>query len=244
MLSGTADLEALASRAPEMESLDASPVTLEGVEVLQATFEQPYSFRAPALPPGLHPTTPVLLVLLAWRVPDSPWGPFTLAQARVSCRSGVRPRGFVAGCITDNPGAATALARGWGLPVTNGEVSLERRYDSAELLVCRNGSIAAHLVGIDPDPLGSGDVQYTVTTTLARTPRGLRLVQVEPEYQMERVERVRPRLLFFDPVAWREPNLAPRHPVSATISVGRVTIPSLRFLSRPEVTAFEGTEKV
>jgi hypothetical protein len=32
--------------------------------------------------------------------------------------------------------------------------------------------------------------------------------------------------------------------VSATISVGDVTIPRLRYLSRPDVTAFEGTEKL
>jgi hypothetical protein len=107
-----------------------------------------------------------------------------------------------------------------------------------------NGRTAAHVVGIDPDPLSPEDVQFSVTTTLARTPRGLRLVQVEPEYELRRIERVRARMVAFDGAAWGEPMLEPRHPVSATVAVGDVTIPRLRYLSRPDVIAFEGTEKV
>ena len=253
MLTGTADLDSLAARAPVMESLDVEPVRLEEVEVLQAVFEQGYQAREATLPAGLHPTTPPLLVLLAWNAPDSPWGPFAMAQARVSCRSGVRPRGFVSGCIVDNPVAASALASGWGLPAAPGTVGMKRRYDGSELVVHgadaggaggRAGSPAVHLVALDPDPLGPDDVQFTVSTTLASTPRGLRLVQVEPEYELRRVERVRPRLAAFDAQAWGAPLLDPRHPVSATVSVGAVTIPRLRFLSRADLTAFEGTEKI
>jgi hypothetical protein len=244
VLIGNADLQALSARAPTMASLDAGPVHLEDVEILQATFEQPYAIRYATLPAGLHPTTPPLLVLLAWKVQRSPWGPLALAQARVSCRSGVRPRGFVVGCVVDNPAAATALASEWGLPTTVGSVELVRRYDRVELVVERNGQVAARLAGLDPDPLSPADVQFSVTSTLAATPRGLRLVQVEPEYNLRRAERLRPRLDAFDPIAWDEPLLEPRYPVSATICAGDVTIPSLRYLSRPDVLAFEGTEKL
>jgi hypothetical protein len=244
VLSGSAILDDLAARAPVMSSLDTAPVTLDDVEVLQATFELPYSSRESLLPTGLHPTTPPLLVLLAWRVPASPWGPFTMAQARVSCRSGVRPRGFVVGCLADTPEAASGLARAWGLPAVRGRVTLERRYDRAELAAEGPDGPAAHLVALDPDPMSPDDVQFTVTTTLATTPRGLRLVQVEPEYEIRRVERIRPRLLAFEERGWGQTGLRPYHPVSATVAVGRVTVPPLRFLSRPDVNAFEGTEKV
>jgi hypothetical protein len=227
-----------------MASLDAGPVHLEDAEILQAAFEQPYAIRGAMLPPGLHPTTPPLLVLVAWNVGNSPWGPFALAQIRVSCRSGVRPRGFVVGCVVDNPAAAAALASGWGLPATAGSVVLVRRYDRAELVVERRGRIAAHLVGLDPDPLSPADVQFSVTSALATTPKGLRLVQVEPEYDLRRAERIRARFERFDPAGWDEPLLEPRYPVSATICVGDITIPSLRYLSRPDVLAFEGTEKL
>ena len=103
MLTGDADVNVLAARAPVMTSLDAGPLHLEEAEILQAAFEQPYPLREASLPPGLYATSPPLLVLLAWRVARSPWGPFALAQARVSCRSGARPRGFVVGCVIDNP---------------------------------------------------------------------------------------------------------------------------------------------
>lgn len=244
MLSGTGDLGTLAARAPVMTGLDAGPLSLGGVEVMQAAFELPYASREPLLPRGLHPTTPPLLVVLAWRVRDSPWGPFSMAQARVSCRSGVRPRGFVAGCVVDNAAAGAALAAGWGLPAVAGDVELHRGYDRAELVATQDGAMTLHVVGTDPDPLGAGDVQFTVTTTLAMTPRGLRLVQVEPEYVLSRVERVRPQLLSFDGAAWGTPGIVPGYPVAATVAVGDVTVPRLRFVSRPDVNAFEGTEQV
>jgi hypothetical protein len=243
VLSGTGELPDLARHAPQIESLDAGPVSFQQVEVLQAAFEQPYSLRGPLLPPGLHPTTPPLLIFLAWQAGDSPWGPFAMVQARVSCRSGVRPRGFVAGGIVDNPEAASALSR-FGLPGRRGTVRLTRRYDATELFVEREGRVAVHLVGLDPEPLSQPDVQFSVTSTLAETPLGLRLVQVEPEYELQRVERIRPKVLAFDPDLWDQPLLRPRHPVAATVSVGTVTIPRLRYLSRPDVSAFEGTERI
>jgi len=227
-----------------MTSFEAGPVTFPGVEVLQATFEMRWSARQVTLPPGLHPTNPPIVVFLVWRVPESPWGPFSLAQARVGCRSGVRPRGLVAGAVNDSPVAAAALAEGWGLPGRPGTVGLRRGYDAVELEVLVDGRPALGLVGRHPDPLQPGDVQYTVTMTLANTPKGLRLVQVEPEYQLARVERLRARLSDFDPALWGDQALAPSSPVSATIGVGDVTLPRLRFVSRPDVLAFEGTEAV
>jgi hypothetical protein len=240
VLTGTAALDALAETAPTMASLDPDPVTFEDAEVLQAAFEMAYSSREATLPPGLHPTTPPLMVVLAWAVPDSEWGPFTMAQVRVSCRSGVRPRGYVAGCLVSSAEAATGLSSRWGIPARVAPVRLDRFYDSVVL----DAGPALHLTGLDPDPLNPGDVQYTVTTTLADTPRGLRLVQVEPEYELRRVERIRPRLDHFDAGPWAAPGLTPHSPVSATIGVGKVSIPKLRFVSKPDVLAFEGTESV
>lgn len=240
MLTGTADMEALAGTAPTMPSLEPHSVTFEDVEVLQAAFEMAYSSREIMLPPGLHPTTPPMVVVVAWSVPSSEWGPFTMAQARVSCRSGVRPRGFVVSCIVSSADAAAGLAGRWGFPTRVASVRLDRFYDSVVL----DAGGAIHLTGLDPDPLGPGDVQYTVTTTLAHTPRGLRLVQVEPEYELHRVERIRPRLDRFDADLWGVGSLAPRHPVSATVGVGTVSIPKLRFVSKPDVLAFEGTETI
>jgi len=240
VLSGTASLDELAARAPNMPALDVDAVAFEDVEVMQAAYEMDYSTREVCLPPGLHPTTPPLMVVLAWKVPDGPFGAFTMAQVRVSCRSGVRPRGFVAGCLVSTERAAAELRSRWGFPARPGPVRLDRFYDAVVL----DAGPGLHISGLDPDPMGAGDVQYTVTTTLADTPRGLRLVQVEPDYELRRVERIRPRLDHFDASAWDAPALAPRHPVSATIGVGTLSVPKLRFVSRPDIMAFEGTETV
>lgn len=237
MLSGTASVEALGAGAPLMPTMDVEPVRFEGAEVLQAAFEIPYASRQALLPPGLHPTSPPLMIVLAWKVPEGPWGPFTMAQVRVSCRSGVRPRGFVVGCQTSSPESAAGLAA-WGMRAGVRPVRLDRFYDS----VVVDAGPALRMTGMNPDPLGAGDVQYTVTTTLAQTPKGLRLVQVEPEYAMERAERLTPRIDHFDSPAWGSEHLVPRYPVVASIAVGTIEIPRLRFVSRPDVMAFEGTE--
>lgn len=100
------------------------------------------------------------------------------------------------------------------------------------------------MVGVDPVPLDPGDVAFTVTTTLARTPRGLRLVQLEPEYQLHRAERVRSRLVAFDGHAWGLAATVPGSPVAATVSTAEIALPRLRFVSRPDVSAFEGTERL
>ncbi|MGH2685235.1 MAG: hypothetical protein ACRDJP_07205, partial [Actinomycetota bacterium] len=77
---------------------------------------------------------------------------------------------------------------------------------------------------------------------LADTPRGLRLVQVDPDYEVHRAERASPRLSVFDAGAWGEPLLEPVHPVVATFAVADVVLPRLRYVCRPEELAFFATE--
>jgi hypothetical protein len=244
VLTGQADLAVLGGRAPTMETLTPDAGHFTEVMVLQAAFEVRAADRAATLPPGLHPTNPPLLIFLAWQVGGSPWGPFSMAQARVSCRSGVRPRGFVAGCVADSADAVAGLSSQWGLPARLGSVSLHRHYDATELVVSVDGVSACQVRANAPEPLGPGDVAYSVTMTLAHTTRGLRLVQLEPEYDLDVVERGRPQLVEFDGAVWGEPALSPVHPVSATVGTGSLTIPRLRFVCRPDVLAFEGTEAV
>lgn len=243
MLTGTADIGSLTHDLATMAGFDVEAAVLRDVQVLQVAFEMSVDAREATLPPGLHPTNPPMLVVLAWKVAESPWGPFALAQARVSCRSGARPRGFVAGAVIDAPAAASGLA-GWGFGATAGDVVLDRGYHGTELHVDVDGEEAIAITAVDPDPLAVGDVQYLVTMSLAETPRGLRLVQSEPEHDLRRVERLRPRLDAFEPDLFGAPLLEPSHPVGATVAVGDITLPPLRFVCRPDVLAFEGTESV
>jgi hypothetical protein len=244
VIRGTAKLDDLKARRPKLADFAAPAVQLPGAEILQAMFEMPTSARECIVPAGLHPTIPPALVLQAWRCPRSPWGPFSLVQARAQTRSGVRPRGFVTGAACDNAAAAAALASGFGYPALAAEIRWQRAYDTVLLEVARGGETILAFEGADPDPLAPGDVQFSGTLNLADTPRGWRLVQVDPELAPVRAERLRPKLAAFSAAAWGDPRLDPYYPVSASITLADVTIPALRFVCRPEELAFSGTEKV
>jgi hypothetical protein len=244
VLFGTADPNALAVGAPAMDRLDTAALTLPAVRVLQVTWEMPLAAREPLLPPALHPTDPPLVSWLFVRATDGPLGAFALAQLRVECRSGLRPRGFLVESVVDSADAARTLAARWGYRSRPGEVRLARQYDAVTGTVRVDGRTVLEVALADPDPLGPHDIQYTASMHLAHTPRGLRLVQVDPAFAVERAERGRPRLAAFDAAAWGDARIVPTHPVAASIALADVTLPTLRYLCRPDVWAFEGTEPV
>jgi hypothetical protein len=244
MLTGTADLRDFAVHAATLDDFDTDALTLAGAEVVQAMFELRVAARQASLPPALHPTNPPTFVLQFWRCPQSPWGPFSLAQGRVGSRSGLRPRGHVQGCVCDNPAAADALRRRWGFPIQPGTVRISQGYD-AVTAVAETGTITlAALTALDPEPLGPDDVSYATGVALATTPRGLRLVQIDTDFAVQRAERLRPRLEQFTAAPWVHDTVAPYHPVSASIARGDLTLQRLRFVGKPDETAFTGTESV
>lgn len=246
MLMGTADPEVLASRTGAATLLDftTEPVVLRGVETLQVLAEISTDGAHALLPPGLHPTIPPVITWLVQRVSESPWGAFALAQCRIECRSGLRPRGFLTAGVIDNDDAATALAERWGYALVPGDILLRRSYHRTEAVVARNGHPILEVALEDPTPLRSADAYYVANMHLAHTPHGLRLLQIDPDYEVERAERGRPSIRHFDPAAWRCEGARPSHPVSASLTLGSVTLPALRYVCRPDVLAFEGTERV
>lgn len=245
MLTGSASVEELVTHAATMPGFDVAAVTLPDAEVLQATFEIRIGGREASLPPSLHPTNAPTFVIQVWRCPESPWGAFLLAQGRVGARSGLRPRGHVQGCVCDNEYATDALRAGWGLPVQNGAVSLGHYYDMVDAAAAVGGNTVVAVRGTDPEPLGADDIAYSASVTLAHTPRGLRLVQVDADVAVTRAERLRPHLDAFDAPAFGvHASVRPYHPVSASIALGTITLPRLRYLCRPDEVAFTGTEVV
>jgi hypothetical protein len=244
MLSGTADVDLLAARVPTMARLTASPLQLGDAHVLQVMYETETATRQSLLPPGLHPTDPPIVNWLFYRCTTSPWGPFAMAQTRIECRSGLRLRAFLVAAVVDNAAAAHALRCDWGFTVHGGGVSLRRYYDTTHARVVVDGGAGLELTIADPEPLAASDIQYVPNMNLARAPNGLRLLQVEPRYQIARAERGRPLVRIFDGARWGVPELRPVHPVSASLVAADITVPPVRFLCRPDVWAFEGTEKV
>ena len=244
MLIGTADVEALGRVAPTLTAFDTAPLALDDVETLLFFSEIEREGSDALVPPGLHPTLPPAATWLVQRVPASPWGPFSLAQCRVECRSGLRPRGFLRAGLIDNAEAAAALEARWGFALGLAEVELSRGYDRVRATVDLADRRVLDLALSQPAPLGAGDIHYVASMHLAQTPRGLRLVQVDPEYEVTRAERGEPRLSEFDPDAWRSPGLRPSYPVAASFSISTLVLPALRFVCRPELLAFQGTEKL
>ena len=244
MLSGTADVTRLAQGAPELCGFRDETLVLENVEILQITWELAGAAVAGCLPPALHPTIPALATWLVWRCPEGPLGRFALAQTRVSTRSGVRPRAFLFSAVIEGEEAARPLAAEWGYRCLPGEVRLQRGYDRITVEVRRDGRTILATGLYDPDPLRNDDVQYTANMNLARTPNGLRLVQVDPDFRVHRAERGTPRLERFDGGAWGASGLVPQDPVAASFAVADVVLPRIRYVCRPDVSAFEGTETV
>jgi hypothetical protein len=244
MLVGNADVEALSRTAPRVEAWCAEPVGLHDVACLQLTAEMRRGAREAVLPSALHPTSPATLSLQVWQVGASPWGAFAWACSRVSCRSGVRARGFTTAAVASTQAAAAGLAGTFGFPCRAGTVRLERGYDRVTASVAIADRVILALCGLDPEPLGADDVQYTGTMNLAHTPNGLRLVQVESEHAATRVERLHGRILGFDAAAWGNPLLDPYHVVSASIALGEVTFTPVRFVCRVDELAFTGTEAI
>ncbi len=244
MLVGSASPEQLAASAPSLRGFDTEPLRLEAVETFQALYEIESAGSEALLPPGLHPTVPPVVTFLVQRVPESPWGAFRLAQCRIECRSGLRPRGFLRAGVIDNAAAAAELAARWGFALAPGESALERGYDQIRAVVSSGGSSILDVLLRDPAPLRPEDVFLVANVHLARTPRGLRLVQVDPRFEPARAERGKALLGHFDAEGWHSPGLRPAHPVAALFTVGAMTLPALRYVSHPDRLAFEGTERV
>ena len=244
MLVGTANVDALARTAAEVAAWQSEPVALHDVACLQLTAEMRRRAREVLLPPALHPTSPAALSLQVWRVAASPWGAFSWAVCRVSCRSGVRARGFTTAAVASTERAAQGLAGSFGFPCRLGTVQLERGYDRVTAQVALGERSILRLEGLDPEPLGADDVQYTGTMNLAHTPNGLRLMQVEADHASNRVERLCGRIAGFDAAAWGSQLLDPYHVVSASIALGEVTFAPIRFVCRVDELAFTGTEAV
>ena len=244
MLVGTADLDGLSDGAPTLPSFDTALLRLEGVETFQVFCEMKREGVESLLPPGLHPTLPPVVTWLVQRVAGSPWGPFGMAQCRVECRSGLRPRGFLRAGVIDNAKASSELAARWGYALSDGEVALERGYDRSRASVVVAGEEILDLRLEDPQPLRPADAYYVANMNLAHTPNGLRLVQVDPDFEVERAERGKAILRRFDAAAWSSVGIRPSNPVAALLTKGSVTLPALRYVCRPDILAFTGTERV
>jgi hypothetical protein len=246
MLIGTATVdELLRSQATAtIEHFGRESIRFDEVACFQMTAEMRNRAREALLPPSLHPTVPAALSLQVWSVGASPWGAFRMAVARAACRSGVRARGFTLAAFASTDAACAGLRGELGFPARTAAVALRHGYDGVDASVALDDREILSLRAIDPVPMSVDDVQYTGTLNLARTPNGLRLVQLEADHLATRIERLSAALTAFDAAAWGSALLDPYLVASSSFALEQVTFPPIRFVCRIDELAFTGTEAV
>lgn len=247
-LVGTRNL-GIASEAALMPNLDSEPLELPGANVLQLLSEIDDSSVTDLIPPALHPTIPPTVYITVTRVPESPWGTFTMAEVRVGCRSGARPRALLLRGVCDSPSATEALRARWGFPFVIGEVTLERGYDRAHAVALTgNDGVVLDVTLRNPDPLGGGDIQYISSLHLARIMRDgaelTRLIQVDPDFAVEKADRGRPEIAACRPGAFGLDGAILTNVVSASYTTVNITLPHIRYLVDPEKSPLTAVEKL
>jgi hypothetical protein len=245
-LYGTRDVAPLLDAVPEMARLDAPPLELPGSEAMQVMYEIDTAAMTSLLPPALGPTIPPVVVFQFWKCPESPAGPFTLAQVRLGCRAGVRQRGYLLSSYCDSETAAQLLRADWGFNCRPAGVRLRHFYDRVEGTVVVADQTVLRVALIDPQAISGADLQYVPSMHLARLPvdRGHapRLVQVDAEFTFSRAERGRPVVEVFEPDPTAAAGVQPVYPVSASWAACNISLPPLRYLVDPTVPALQGTE--
>ena len=93
-LAGSLDIGTLLDDAPTV-TLAGQEVRIDDVDILQVMYEIGFSDVEGLVPAALNPTIPPVVGFLIYRVSQSEWGPFCLAQVRLTARAGVRPRAYL-----------------------------------------------------------------------------------------------------------------------------------------------------
>jgi hypothetical protein len=246
-LAGSLDIRALLEDAPTV-ALSDNEWRLENVDILQVLYEISATDIEGMVPPALNPTIPPVVSFLAYRVPDSEFGPFSLVQARLTARAAVRPRAFLVSARCDNPAAAESLSTSWGFRIRPAEIALQRFHDRVNCRVVADRQTILDVALIDPEPITGHDIQYPPGMHLARVTDAdgtrPRIVQCDTEYEFRRADRGNPQLGAFDATAWGDERVATTQPVSASFTTCDVTITSVRYICNPDIPAAEGTQNV
>jgi hypothetical protein len=244
---GLLEAGTIESRLPRLANLDTEAWALPGAEILQLAWEtRPTSDVL--LPRAMHPAIPRYVTFLVTRYPESPVGPFVLAQLRLMGRAGAHPRGFVLGAVTSTPEAAAALRERWGFPVAAGNVTLRRYHDRVAATVMREGRVLLEAALVDPETISGGDVQYIHSVTMAQAPQdgsvAPHLIQVDPHYTFHKAERGRPQASRFEAAGWNAEGLTLEFPIAASVASVDTDFPQIRFVMHPETPVVRGTKRI
>ncbi|HEY3653720.1 MAG TPA: hypothetical protein VGL34_01930 [Steroidobacteraceae bacterium] len=243
MLCGSAPIAALSERAVSVEFDPSFSVDLGHAQWLQFTYELPGT-REELFPPGLHPTTPVVVTLQLWRVAGGELGDFGLAQLRLSCRAGMRIRAFLVQSVIDGEHAARVLSRHYGYIPTPGTVVIHRRSDRIEGLVDVGGQNVLHAALLKPEVLEVSGLQHIGNMNLAILRGVPQLLQIELSITTLGLQRGAQQLIAFDGEFWRLPGRTLRHSVIGACADVKLALPPVRYVQDPALSAMAGTKKL
>jgi hypothetical protein len=249
-LAGKMDAAAFAAagNVREIHGYKTEPWKLTGAQILNVYYEINNDTIAELLPVTLRPVIPAYGMFIVTRFPNSPIGPFTLAEVRVGSRAGVRPRGFVLRAYADTEAAARELPERWGYPVFEAKVTLRAFHDRVVGKVATSGGTTALEVEmLDREFISGTDVQYISSMHLARNQEDdkLVIVQVDPEWVFHRAERGRPHIIALDSNSWGVGDkLRAEYPISASFTTCDVTLTGIRYICDPARDAFQGTTQL
>lgn len=245
-LVGTFDLSEYGDSKPLVLEPNTEPWELRGAGHLQLMFEIDDTEMLELLPAALHPTIPPTMLINVLHVSESSVGPFTLAEVRIGCRSGGRPRAFLVDGYCDSAAAISELRSRWGYPVKEAEVVLEARHYQVMAKVTRRGKVLLDCSLEDPEAINGGDIQYLPNMNFARMKRDgaelVRLIQVDADYAITKADRGKPLVRVFDEEDWGTVGVKPQWPVSASYTEGTVTLPRVRYVVNPALQPMEAVE--
>jgi Acetoacetate decarboxylase (ADC) len=246
-LAGSLDIRDLLVGAPTVE-LDDSELRVSDVDILQVYYEVDAADLEGLVPPALNPTIPTVVGFVAYHADESPFGPFSLVQVRLSARAAIRPRAFLLSARCDNPALSDVLTRSWGFRIEPAEIRLRRFHDRVECGVVADRASILEVALVDPVPVTGHDIQYPPGMHLARVRNAEgtkpRIVQVDTEYEFRRADRGQPQLDRFEPAAWLADRVVPVQPVSASFTACDIAILPVHYVCNPDIPASEGTELV
>lgn len=242
---GHADVDTLLKDAPTMPDFGVEPLTFKDAEMIQVFAEIKMGTLEDQIPPALAPTNPSFVSWRGLHLPETPWGPTTLAETRLVCRAGFRPRVFLVDAYTDNPRAVEPLGEGWGFRTkVSDHVRLVRYHDETRLEVAVAGTMVLGVRMVEPNPTNGTSFGLNANVNLAHTPDGARLVQAGADYVFNRADLGRPRVDAFVPEAWGQGLVEPTYPVSAVAGNAEITFREIKFVSHPTEPALFGTTKI
>jgi hypothetical protein len=247
MASGTMDVQAFSPNVREINGYKTEAWTLKGAQILNVHYEVKNEPFASLMPVTFHPVIPAYAMLNVTHYPESPVGPFSIADVRVGCRAGVRPRGFTLKSYVSTEAAARELASRWGYPTTVADVYMRAFHDRVVGRVKAGGRDILQVEMLDREFIGGNDIQYVSSMHLCRNKedRKLVVVQLDPEWTFIKAERGRPHLAAFDAQAWNGGDrLVPTWPISASYAIADTTLSTIRYVSDPNVDAFKGTTQL